>query len=78
MRNASAVRRIVLSLTGILLVVLAVYAGYWRYVAGKLRDQLQPWAQARASEGYDIHWDKAEIGGFLTIAGADDGTLQIE
>jgi hypothetical protein len=29
-----------------------------------LRDQLAPWAQARAAEGYNIHWDDAEIGGF--------------
>ena len=53
MRNASAIRRIVLSLTGIVLVALIVYAAYWHYVAGMLRDQLLPWAQARATEGYD-------------------------
>jgi hypothetical protein len=64
MRNAPATRRIVLSLTGIVLVALIVYAAYWHYVAGKLREQLGPWAQARATEGYDIHWDDAEIGGF--------------
>ncbi len=64
MRNASAVRRIVLSLTGIVLVALIVYAAYWHYVAGMLRDQLLPWAQARATEGYIIHWDDAEVGGF--------------
>jgi hypothetical protein len=64
MRNASAIRRIVLSLTGIVLVALIVYAAYWHYVAGMLRDQLLPWAQARATEGYIIHWDDAEVGGF--------------
>jgi hypothetical protein len=64
MRNASAVRRIVLSVTGIVLVALIVYAAYWHYVAGALREQLVPWAQARASEGYIVHWDDAEVGGF--------------
>jgi len=64
MRNASAARRIVLSLTGVGLVALIVYAAYWHYVAGKLREQLAPWAQARAAEGYDIHWDDAAVGGF--------------
>lgn len=64
MRNASAVRRIVLSLTGIVLVALIAYAAYWHYVAATLRGQLLPWAQARASEGYVVHWDDAEIGGF--------------
>jgi hypothetical protein len=64
MRNASATRRIVLLLTGIVLVALVVYAAYWHYIAGTLRDQLLPWAQARATEGYNIHWDDAEIGGF--------------
>src|SRR5665213_350949 len=64
MRNASATRRIVLSLTGIVLVALIAYAAYWHYVAGMLRDQLVPWAQARATEGYVIRWDDAEVGGF--------------
>src|SRR5579863_2205663 len=64
MRNASAARRIVLSLTGIGLVALIAYGAYWHYIAGMLREQLQPWAQARAAEGYDIHWDDAAVGGF--------------
>jgi hypothetical protein len=64
MRNASAVRRLVLSLTGIVLVAFIAYAAYWHYVAGMLRAQLQPWAEARANEGFNIHWDEAEIGGF--------------
>ena len=64
MRNASALRRTVLSLTGIILIAIVVYASYWHYVAAKLRDQLTPWAQARATEGYIIHWDDAEVGGF--------------
>ena len=64
MRNASAARRTVLSLTGIILVALIVYAAYWHYIAGTLRDQLSPWAQARAAEGYNMHWDDAAVGGF--------------
>ncbi|HEY1503478.1 MAG TPA: DUF2125 domain-containing protein [Stellaceae bacterium] len=64
MRNASAARRIVLPLTGVILVALIVYAAYWHYLAGTLRDQLLPWAQARAAEGYDVHWDAADLGGF--------------
>jgi hypothetical protein len=64
MRNASAARRIVLSLSGIILVALIAYAAYWHYVAGMLRAQLRPWAEARATEGYNIRWDAAEIGGF--------------
>jgi hypothetical protein len=64
MRNAPAIRRIVLSLTGIVLVTLLAYGAYWHYVAGMLRDQLQPWAQARAAEGFIIHWDDAAVGGF--------------
>jgi len=64
MRNTSAIRRIVLPLTGAFLVALIAYAAYWHYMAGMLRDQLSPWTQARASEGYTIHWDDAAIGGF--------------
>jgi len=64
MRNMSAFRRIVLSLTGLVLVALIAYAAYWQYMAGVLRDQLVPWAQARATEGYLVRWDNADIGGF--------------
>jgi hypothetical protein len=64
MHNASAVRRVVLSLTALVLVALIAYAAYWHYMAGVLRDQLEPWAEARAAEGYVIHWNDAQVGGF--------------
>lgn len=64
MRNMSAIRRVVLSLTGLVLVALLAYAAYWQYMAGVLRDQLEPWAQSRAAEGYLVRWDDAEVGGF--------------
>ena len=64
MRNASAVRRVVLSLTAIGLVAIIAYAAYWHYMAGVLRGQLAPWAEARAAEGYLIHWDEVLVGGF--------------
>jgi hypothetical protein len=64
MANASAPRRIVLSLTGIVLVAAIIYAAYWHYIAGTLREQLVPWAQARASEGFIIRWDDAQVTGF--------------
>jgi hypothetical protein len=64
MRNAAAPRRIVLSLTGLVLLAVIAYAAYWHYVAGMLRDQLAPWAESRAAEGYVVHWDDARIGGF--------------
>jgi hypothetical protein len=60
----TAARRIVLSLTGIVLVVLIAYIAYWRYVAGQLRDQLAPWAEAQAAEGYIVHWDRVSVAGF--------------
>ena len=78
MRNASSARRSVLSLTGLVLVALIAYAAYWYYVAGKLRDQLAPWAEARAAEGYLIHWTKAEIGGFPGALRFDFSDLSFE
>jgi hypothetical protein len=64
MHNVSAVRRIVLSLTAFVLVALIAYAAYWYYVAGMLRDQLEPWAQSRAAQGYLVRWDDAQVHGF--------------
>ncbi len=64
MANASAPRRIVLSLTGIVLVAAIIYAAYWHYIAGTLREQLVPWAQARANEGFIVRWDDAQVTGF--------------
>lgn len=64
MRNMAAARRIVLSLTVLVFVALLAYAGYWYHVAGMLRDQIKPWAQARADQGYLVHWDNAKVGGF--------------
>lgn len=64
MRNMAAARRIVLSLTALVLVALIAYAAYWYYVAGQLRDQLEPWAQSRADQGYLVRWDDAQVNGF--------------
>lgn len=64
MRNIPAFRRVVLSVTGLVLTVLIVYAAYWEYTAGLLRDRLQRWAEARAAAGYLLRWDKATVGGF--------------
>lgn len=64
MRNMSKARRVVLSLVAVAVVVPAVYGAYWKYIAGKLRERLGPWAEARAAEGYLIRWDKARIAGF--------------
>lgn len=53
-----------LSLTGVVLVALVAYAAYWYYMAGIIRDQLEPWAEARAAEGYAVHWDSSNVTGF--------------
>jgi hypothetical protein len=78
MRNVSGARRIVFSLTGIVLVALIAYAAYWYYVAGKLLDQLAPWAEARAAEGYVIHWTQAKVGGFPGAFRFDFSDLSFE
>jgi hypothetical protein len=64
MGNLSAIRRVMLSLTGLVLVALIAYAAYWYYIAGQIRDQIEPWAQARAAEGYVLRWDHVEVTGF--------------
>lgn len=64
MRNLSTIRRVMLSLTSLVLVALIAYAAYWYYMAGVIRDQLEPWARARAAEGYLVRWDSAAVTGF--------------
>jgi hypothetical protein len=64
MRSSSAFRRTVLSITSLVLVALVGYAAYWHYMAGVLRDQLVPWAQARDAEGIHVRWDDADVDGF--------------
>ena len=60
----SPFRRTAIAVVIPLLVVVAAYAGYWHYMAGKLRDALDPWAAAQRQAGYTIAWNKVEIGGF--------------
>jgi hypothetical protein len=64
MGNLTTIRRVMLSLTGLVLVALIAYAAFWHYVAGQIRDRLEPWAQARAAEGYLVRWDQVEVTGF--------------
>ncbi|HEY3920216.1 MAG TPA: DUF2125 domain-containing protein [Stellaceae bacterium] len=77
----SAARRTVLSLVAVVVVAAITYSAYWRYAAGKLREQLAPWAEARAAEGYLVRWDKARISGFpgafrIDFANLNVGTLR--
>lgn len=60
----SPFRRAVLAIALLLLALFGAYAGYWYYVAEKLRDGLAPWAKAQQAKGYDLHWGHVEIGGF--------------
>src|ERR1700749_637453 len=64
MRNMAAGRRTALSVTVFVLVALLAYAGYWYHTAGMLRDQIKPWAEARADQGYLMRWDDVKVGGF--------------
>jgi hypothetical protein len=57
-------RRLTLPLAVVALAVVAAYSAYWIYVARQLRAGLEPWAAARRSEGYALHWDKTWVGGF--------------
>lgn len=64
MRSMSSFRRAVLLIALLLLALFAAYAGYWHYMAARLRDGLVPWAKAQLTKGYDLHWNHVEIGGF--------------
>jgi len=58
-------RRIILWLLALIVIAAAAaYCGYWYYMAGKIRAGIDPWAEARRAEGYDLHWDGVSVGGF--------------
>jgi len=58
-------RRVLLGLLAlVLLLTAAAYGGYWYYMAGQIRAGIDPWAEARRAEGYELHWDTVSVGGF--------------
>lgn len=55
----------ILAALAILLALAAVgYAAAWYYVAGRIRDAVIDWAEARRVEGVTVGWDRLDIGGF--------------
>ena len=42
----------------------AVYAGYWNYLAGQVRDGIEQWAADRRAEGYGAEYAAIAVGGF--------------
>ena len=57
-------RRPFLGLIALFIVLAAAYAGYWFYTAGNIRAGIDPWADARRAEGYDLRWDNVAVNGF--------------
>ncbi|HXP13125.1 MAG TPA: DUF2125 domain-containing protein [Stellaceae bacterium] len=57
-------RRIIRWLAALAILAAAAYGGYWYHMAGKLRAGIDPWAEARRAEGYDLRWDGVSVGGF--------------
>src|SRR5262249_51895343 len=53
-----------LSLAAVALVALAAYTGFWFYMAGQLRAELEPFVKTRTDEGYTIRWDRVAVHGF--------------
>lgn len=60
----SSFRRLAIAALALLIVAFGAYGYYWYWMAGKLREGLEPWAEARRAEGYRVQWDSVTIGGF--------------
>ncbi len=60
----STLRRAALALAALVAALFAAYAAYWHIAAQKLRDGLDPWAEAQRAQGLDAAWDQVEISGF--------------
>lgn len=57
-------RKFLIRLCLLAVVALGFYGGYWYWMAGQLRDRLDPWADSRRADGYTMTWDSVGIGGF--------------
>lgn len=64
MRSLSNLRAIGLALILLLAAVIGGYYYYWQSMAAKLRDGLQPWAEAERAKGYILQWDHVDLKGF--------------
>jgi hypothetical protein len=47
-----------------LALLVALYVGAWFHTAGRVREALQNWAEARRVEGFTVGWDSYAISGF--------------
>ncbi len=57
-------RRVLWVVGGLAVATAAAYTGYWFYLTGVIRDQMNPWVEARRAQGVDIRWSAVRIGGF--------------
>src|SRR5215469_4931162 len=64
MRSLSNLRIIGLVLVVLVAALIGGYYYYWQSTATKLREGLQPWAEAERARGYTVQWDKVELNGF--------------
>jgi len=49
---------------GAAVVVVAVYAGYWNYIAAQVRAGIEQWADKRRADGFEVSYGALSIGGF--------------
>jgi len=49
---------------GAAVVVVAVYAGYWNYIAAQVRAGIEQWADMRRADGFEVSYGALSIGGF--------------
>ncbi len=62
----SALNRAAFGLAAAVAVLFAAYFAYWHIMAQKLRDELEPWAEAQRAQGMIAAWDQVQISGFPT------------
>lgn len=53
----------------LLAVAFALYAGWWFHLAGRVRGEVERWAEARRAEGWEVAYESLEVVGFpFTLA----------
>jgi hypothetical protein len=56
--------RALVAVTALVAVLAIGYAAAWYYVAGRVREAVIDWAEARRVEGVTAGWDRLDVGGF--------------
>jgi hypothetical protein len=57
-------RRVLYAILALVLIAVGVDAAYWKWAADRMRHEIKAWVADRTAEGWQIAFDRPEIGGW--------------